>query len=832
MSVTPLLSRFTPSLMEPETLEAIFVQREALAQRIVVSIRESVLTQAKHYSLIIGPRGIGKTHFVSLVYHRITAMEDLQDRLAVAWLREEEWGVTSFLDLLLRVLRALRSRGPAVVREPEVEQLYELSPKAAERRAAKLLEEALGGRTLLVIVENLEDVFSGMKAEGQRKLRAHLQEHHSWTILASAQSLFGGVSLQTSPFYGFFRIVHLQQLDLDDAVKLLANIARAEGDEDLAAFISSPHGRARIRAIHHLAGGNPRVYVILSRFLDRTSLDQLVQLFVQAMDDLTPYYQARMQWLSPQQRKIVEYLVDRRGAAPVKEIAQRAFITHQTASGQLKQLRDMGYVQSESMGRESYYELREPLMRFALEMKKQRAEPIRLFVEFLRAWYTGAELRRHLELLEPSRALDRRYLEAALSAESGSSEDPCIAACLQDLEQHTQHQRWPAALLAAEELTILRGDTADWLARVSCLCKLGRPDAAGDVLDGILTSGSDAFLWHRRARLFTEAGQHSAAQLAYLMVLSRPPTEQSWALHGYAALKLGRYEEALAAYERAVELKPADTFSWSGCALALVGLRRLNDALPPAERAVELAPTTIYVLAICGDLLRRLGRYEDARRLAQRMVDCAPGDDTGWWLLGDALKSMGRFDDALAAYEQAARLDPAAAVRDLDRSECLAALGRWDESIAAFDAALRRWGPGEGIPVSYTAGLLLHIFRCGASGPDWGDTAERLVDVHRRNNALLSLGMGLTAMLEGLLAADVPASTVSRWTEMWRSMAPREPGADDPNSSLALPTLLLWAAVHYQLSGDERVLLDLRAEERRIVETMLRDALQQPSTPR
>src|SRR6266540_5308985 len=101
------LSRFTPSLMTLEALEALFVQREDLARRISERIHESTLTPSKHHTLLIGPRGIGKTHLISLIYYRIQAMDDLRDRLLIAWLREHEWGVTSILDLLSRIVRAL-----------------------------------------------------------------------------------------------------------------------------------------------------------------------------------------------------------------------------------------------------------------------------------------------------------------------------------------------------------------------------------------------------------------------------------------------------------------------------------------------------------------------------------------------------------------------------------------------------------------------------------------------------------------------------------------------------------------------------------------------------
>jgi transcriptional regulator with AAA-type ATPase domain len=65
------LFSFTPSLMDGETLEVIFVQREALAADLVERIRESVLTQNKLHTLIIGARGMGKTHLVSLVHYRV-----------------------------------------------------------------------------------------------------------------------------------------------------------------------------------------------------------------------------------------------------------------------------------------------------------------------------------------------------------------------------------------------------------------------------------------------------------------------------------------------------------------------------------------------------------------------------------------------------------------------------------------------------------------------------------------------------------------------------------------------------------------------------------------
>src|SRR5207249_10049613 len=122
----------------------------------------------------VGPRGIGKTHLISLVYHRLRAMDDLRDRLCTAWLREEEWGVTSFLDLLLSLLRALRSEYEDASLAEQVETLYQLPPDAAERAAACLLRSFVGDRTLLIIGENLDTMFAQFGDEGQKRLRAYL----------------------------------------------------------------------------------------------------------------------------------------------------------------------------------------------------------------------------------------------------------------------------------------------------------------------------------------------------------------------------------------------------------------------------------------------------------------------------------------------------------------------------------------------------------------------------------------------------------------------------------------------------------------------------------
>ena len=89
-------SRFSPSSMQAELLEQTFVQRHDLARRLVELFLESSEGQSKHHVLLVGPRGIGKSHLAALVYHRLMASEGLASKLSIAWLAEDRVG-SSFL---------------------------------------------------------------------------------------------------------------------------------------------------------------------------------------------------------------------------------------------------------------------------------------------------------------------------------------------------------------------------------------------------------------------------------------------------------------------------------------------------------------------------------------------------------------------------------------------------------------------------------------------------------------------------------------------------------------------------------------------------------------
>jgi len=850
------LSRFTPSMLTPETLEAIFVQRGALAKKLVEGIHESATSQNKHYYLLIGPRGMGKTHIVSLVYHRVCKDAEARDKLVIAWLREEEWGIASFLDFLLSVLRALVEEQTHGNLADRYHALFEMARADAELEAEKLLRDAVGDKTLLVITENLDETFKGLEEAGQEKLRAYIQNNPFFVILATSQSLFNGVSVRTSPFYGFFEAIHLNEFSFEDAVAMLRNIASHEGDAELATMINSPLGRARIRAVHHLAAGNPRVYVIFAQFLTRDSLNQLVQPLMQTLDDLTPYYQGRMNYLTPQQRKIVEFLCEQRRSAAVGEIARRNFLTHQTTSSQLKKLRDLGYARDHQVGRESYYELREPLMRIALEVKKLRGEPIRLLVQFLQLWYSRVELARQLEALKPEADCEREYLMRAIEACERESEDPRVEACLRDYRMHFEEKAFEKALGVTEELIAIRGYTSDWYMKVRCLYELGHVDAAKRAKEQTLQiTPIEAGGWRDRAiLLIEEEGKHEEALASCDKALELEPKYTFvWLMRAFCLEQLERYEEALESDEKAMELEPEGLFVWGYRARHLARLERYEEALESYDKALEIDPKGALFWLWRATVLRELGRHDEAllscdtalkidpnadvwtlraillHRAGQldealvsldRWVQLMPQDPDAWSFRGEVLSALGRHDKALASFDKALELysnedstDGVCFPERSNRAVALMFMGRWEEGARALDDALGRLakaGGGDSMDVAIVRNMLIRT----RDVPVWRRHIALWIELFDKHHLLAALGQGVAESIKRLSIPWITNEAARAWRDVWFELGGYK--------ELALPLSLLDAAVEYRAKPDKRVLLALPIEERKILEPMLR----------
>ncbi len=472
MSRRQSISAYTPSNTDPEILKRIFVQREKLFKQITERLCRSVTSGDKHHVLLVGPRGSGKTHFVSLVEWELRKRTLLEKQMCICWLGEDD-SFTGLIHLAFGIAKQLAKAYPDDFPENFKEAVRGLPRDDAALAVLNSVVEQLGSRTLVLITENLDQTFSGLGDGGRKKWRAFLQETRCIATLATSQQIFDGVSKREEVFFGFFDVQHLKVLSVIDAHELIRRIAVEQKKLELIAYLDSAEGRYRVRALHYLAGGNHRMYVLLAEFLSRESLDSLVKAFEDLAEELTPYFQERMRALPDQQRQLAQCLCDAEGALTVKQISEDTFIEERTSSKQLGNLKKRGYVRSEKRGKESYYDMAEPLMRLCLEVKNQRGEPLRLVARFLRAWFPENRLLSESNSMEAKSRVDDYRVMAMKSSRTfdkaiALSIENEIAANMQagkysnvsDLAKELLFADKSAALLTEARLSAIQGDVS------------------------------------------------------------------------------------------------------------------------------------------------------------------------------------------------------------------------------------------------------------------------------------------------------------------------------------------------------------------------------------
>ena len=625
-------SRYSPGNMNRESLEALFVGRRDVMEDVLSRVTTSIRSPEKHYILLVGPRGSGKTHFLSLAYRRLMEWLDTADAsnsAAVAMLNEEEWGVASFLDFIVRILRALADQAPVLNSDiAEIYRRFSKDPAEAETFAVALLREHTRGKTLLLLCENLVDLFDGLNEEGQKRWRATIQEDGNWTIIASTPSLFNALALQDSPFYGFFTIRELSKIDFDTGLELLTKKAVHEGKTILANVLRTPLGRAQTRAIHHLAAGNHRAYVVLFEFLDKESLEDLIGPFMQMVDDLTPYYQDRMRQLPPAQRKIIEFLCLEGKPKTIKDISTPCLMSHQTAAKQIGELETAGFVSRIRSGRNTFCELSEPLMRICIEVKDNKTQHFRLFVEFLRHWFTTRELeRRHTAFQYDERTplLDRVHVEEAIRCSLADRHGPFVNAL------HVEAARcWNA------------GDYRGF----------------ATIQETLVQDGGSADDYRTWVLALVETGDGPSAISAGLEAAEICPDDagvQYWLTHAYCLEE--RFAEALTAIDRAIALDGDDLTYHCIRAGVLLMLERFEEAILDAEAALEMDPNHWHSHMQIINALVPLDRLQDAEAHVNALVQLAPGERTALLTAVEFHLSQDRLNRALDLVDKVLDID-------------------------------------------------------------------------------------------------------------------------------------------------------------------------------
>lgn len=142
-----------------------------------------------------------------------------------------------------------------------------------------------------------------------------------------------------------------------------------------------------------------------------------------------------------------------------------------------------------------------------------------------------------------------------------------------------------------------------------------------------------------------------------------------WFQKGRALEKLQRYAEALAAYDRASQIRTDDPELWRWRGNVLYTLGRYEAAVESYNQAIQLKPDSADFWCCLGGSLARLKRYQDAVTAFDQAIQLRPNRHNFWHWRGRVLRELQRYPEALQSFERAIAIKPdfQPAVNDRDR---------------------------------------------------------------------------------------------------------------------------------------------------------------------
>jgi tetratricopeptide (TPR) repeat protein len=215
-----------------------------------------------------------------------------------------------------------------------------------------------------------------------------------------------------------------------------------------------------------------------------------------------------------------------------------------------------------------------------------------------------------------------------------------------------------------------------------------------------------------------------AEEFGSQLVEKDPNNARYWHYYGTALSKLDRYEQALAAAQKAVALDPKGLYE-GGLADALATLDRLDEAEPlykkmtktcgcqrcwyryalflvnhrsgklaESEKALKTAESKAHMLRVSQEDINSLRLQlfektspEQAEGFARQLLEASPDNGLYWWHLAGILRTRQKHEHAAQAAQKAVDLRPDASYKPR-LANTLAKAGRLEEAQKTYDAML------------------------------------------------------------------------------------------------------------------------------------------------
>lgn len=717
-----------------------FVVRGRELSVVLELIRDNIGAPSCQHTLVVGPRGRGKTMLLARVAAEIRTDPQLRRALVPVRFMEESVEVFDigdfWLEALLYLAKECAEHHPGLCSEIEathatLARRTRGEDVAGQAKAALLDAADRLGRQLVVMVENLQSLCEELDEDFGWQLRQSLQSDPEIIFLGTATSHFEALDDAGAPFFELFRILRLEPLSTVECQRLWHVIT---GEQ---------RGARQMRPLEIFTGGSPRLLVIVAEFARHRTMPKLLEELVGLVDDHSEYFRGNLNSLPRTERRVYAALADLWRPSTTRKVANRARLGIRKTSALLGRLVGRGAVKVDGNGRSRLYSVGEPLHCIYYKLRRWRDEAavVHGLIRFMVAFYGRDETAKTLGSLLANKTHHTVFLRAQEDLDPDLAEIPAGGAAATYRELVERH----GDVCDPEWRIRVAGELLDIGARLADSGEAERSIEYNQelirrfestLIPEVQTSVAKALF--NKAVATRRVGEHKAALTAYNEVVTRfgesevPDIQEcvgaAFLNAGFHHAQLGKPEPAMASYD------------------VVIG-RFGNSPLPRLRLCVAMSlknkGSTLAGLESPSAMDRAIATWDYL--IDQFGEDCEPDIQmqvaSALTKMAAAQMKKGRDQAAAAACDESVRRYWASDRLDLRREVATALelkamilnqMGRGREALEACDVLVRDFGgiAGEGgIPVAWRAmGSQVHAQVLEGQEPEAAHAFQKMCD--------------------------------------------------------------------------------------------------------
>lgn len=150
----------------------------------------------------------------------------------------------------------------------------------------------------------------------------------------------------------------------------------------------------------------------------------------------------------------------------------------------------------------------------------------------------------------------------------------------------------------------------------------------------------------------------------------------------------GRYEQAIAEYEKAIELDPKLAMAYSNLGSVYSNIGLLNKAIVKYKKAIRIDPKATFAHNNLGNAYYARGNYSRAIKEYKITLILDPSSAYAYNNLGDAYLRKGHPNLAIRYFNKAIELDPDSFIAYSNLGDAYQLREEWDKAIEYYEKAL------------------------------------------------------------------------------------------------------------------------------------------------